>query len=305
MDFQASDIRETGLRSRFSFAALLLAFVFPAAPSASAVSKEIIQMQQQLQTLQEAVESLQKTVDTQTAVLKTLIEQADDNVNSMKAQMAELQRTNGQNLATTDSRFDSVTGQIQALNESLEEAKGRLGKLSDQLAQTQNIIQTLNGGQPQGNGGNPAPGPSGASTAAPNSGNSPSAAAPRSLPNPDSLYKSGLSDYAAGRYELAIQEFQEYLQDYGDTDLAANAQFYVGDSYYIQKKYSEAIEQFNKCLERYPNGSKLAVAQLRKAYALIALGQTQAGERELRSLIKRFPTSHEADLARQRLKRLS
>src|SRR5215469_8779590 len=129
---------ETGLRSRSFLAASLLVFVLQAMPSAFAVSKEIIQMQQQLQTLQEAVESLQKTVDTQTAVLKTLIEQADDNVNSMKAQMAELQRTNGQNLATTDSRFDSVTGQIQAMNESLEEAKGRLGKLSDQLAQTQN-----------------------------------------------------------------------------------------------------------------------------------------------------------------------
>ena len=128
---------------------------------------------------------------------------------------------------------------------------------------------------------------------------------PPSRPNPDSLYKSGLSDYTAARYDLAIQQFQEYLQDFADTDLASNAQFYVGDSYYNQKKYAEAIEEFNKCLERYPNGNKLAVAQLRKAYALIALGKTQAGERELRSLIKRFPTSHEADLARQRLKRLS
>jgi tol-pal system protein YbgF len=306
-ELQASETPETGLRLRFSLASLMLAFVLRPAPSAFAVSKEIIQMQQQLQTLQQAVDNLQKTVDTQTAVLKTLIEQADDSVNSMKAQMAELQRTNGQNLATSNSRFDSVTGQIQALSESLEEAKGRLGKLSDQLTQTQNIIQTLNGGQPQGNGTNSAPGPNGASSAAPNSGSVATGGAgpPRSLPDPDSLYKSGMTDYSGGRYELAIQEFQEYLQDYGDTDLASNAQFYVGDSYYIQKKYSEAVEQFNKCLERYPNGSKLAVAQLHKAYALVALGQTQAGERELRSLIKRFPSSHEAELARQRLKKLS
>lgn len=294
------------MRSRFSLAALLLVFVLQPAPSALAVSKEIIQMQQQLQTLQQAVDGLQKTVDTQTAVLKTLIEQANDNVNSMKAQMADLERTNGQSLATTNSRFDSMTGQIQALSESLEEAKGRLSKLSDQLAQTQNIIQTLNSAQSQANGANSAPGQNPGSTTAPGAGSAPtSPGPPPSLPNPDSLYKSGLSDYAAGRYDLAIQEFQEYLQDYGDTDLASNAQFYVGDSYYIQKKYAEAIEQFNKCLERYPNGNKLAVAQLRKAYALIALGKTQAGERELRSLIRRFPTSHEADLARQRLKRLS
>jgi tol-pal system protein YbgF len=295
------------LKSRSSFAALLLVFVLEAVPPAFAVSKEIIQMQQQLQTLQQAVDGLQKTVDTQTAILKTLIEQANDNVNSMKAQMAELQRTNGQNLATSNSRFDSMTGQIQALGESLEEAKGRLSKLSDQLAQTQNIIQTLNSGQQQQNGANPAPGQNGAPATTPGTESAPPQPNPprASLPNPDSLYKSALSDYAAGRYDLAVQEFQEYLQDYGDTDLASNAQFYVGDSYYIQKKYQEAIDEFNKCIERYPNGNKLAVAQLRKAYALIALGKTQAGERELRSLIKRFPNSHEADLARERLRRLS
>ena len=294
------------MKSRSSLAALLLVFVLQAAPAARAVSKEIIQMQQQLQTLQQAVDGLQKTVDTQTAILKTLIEQANDNVNSMKAQMADLQRTNGQSLATTNSRFDSVTGQIQALSESLEEAKGRLSKLSDQLAQTQNIIQTLNAAQAQQNGANPAAGQPAGATTVPGSG-SPSAQPnpPPPLPDPDSLYKSALGDYAAGRYDLAVQEFQEYLKDYGDTDMASNAQFYVGDSYYIQKKYEEAIDQFNKCIERYPNGNKLAVAQYRKACALIALGRTQAGARELRSLIKRFPNSHEANLARQRLKRLS
>jgi tol-pal system protein YbgF len=291
------------LKSRFSPAAALLTLAFQPVPFGLGASKEIIQIQQQLQTLQQAVDNLQKTVDTQTAVLKTLIEQANDSVNSMKAQMAELQRTNGQNLATSNSRFDSVTGQIQALSESLEEAKGRLEKLSEQLAQTQNIIQTLNPGQSPP-GGNPAGGQNVAPPDGPNIGSASTGASP-TRPNPDSLYKSGLSDYAAARYDLAIQEFQEYLQDYADTDLASNAQFYVGDSFYNQKKYAEAIEEFNKCLERYPNGNKLAVAQLRKAYALIALGKTQAGERELRSLIKRFPTSHEADLARQRLKKLS
>ncbi|HXJ95815.1 MAG TPA: tetratricopeptide repeat protein [Terriglobia bacterium] len=295
------------MNSRFSLTVALLVFALQPVPSAFGVSKEIIQMQQQLQTLQQAVDNLQKTVDTQTAVLKTLIEQANDSVNSMKAQMAELQRTNGQNLATSNSRFDSVTGQIQALSESLEEAEGRLEKLSDQLAQTQNIIQTLNPAQSPPGGNNPPGGQNGSPPAGPNTGGSSTGAGPPpSRPNPDSLYKSGLSDYSAARYDLAIQEFQEYLQDYADTDLASNAQFYVGDSYYNQKKYAEAIDEFNKCLERYPKGNnKLAVAQLRKAYALIALGKTQAGERELRSLIKRFPSSHEADLARQRLKRLS
>ena len=274
----------------------LLVFEAPAA----AVSREIIQIQEQLDTMQHAVENMQKTVDSQTAVLRTLIEQVNDNVNAMKITIAELQRTNSQNLATSNSRFDAVTSQIQALNESLEEAKTRLSKLSDQMTQTQNIVQTLNTQNAQNAGAtasNPAGGPPVAGA-----GNQP---APPPLPDPETLYKSGLNDYTTGRYDLAIQEFQQYVQAYGDSDLASNAQFYIGDSYYNQKKYDQAVQEYNKCLERYPTGNKLAAAQLKKAYALIALGNTQAGQRELRSLLRRFPHSHEADLARQRLRQLS
>jgi tol-pal system protein YbgF len=212
----------------------------------------------------------------------------------MKATIAELQRTNSQNLATSNSRFDSVASQIQALNESLEEAKTRLSKLSDQMAQTQNIIQTLNNPQTAAGASGTTGGPGVAG-----------AGGPSAAPDPETLYKSGYSDYSSGRYDLAIQEFQQYLQAYGDTDLASNAQYYIGDSYYNQKQYDQAIQEYNKCLERYPSGNKLAAAQLKKAYALIALGNTQAGQLELRSLIKRFPNSHEANLARQRLKQLS
>lgn len=309
------------LKSTLSRALLLLVFAAGAASSGFAVSKEIIQMQQQLDTLQQAVANMQKTVDTQSAIIKTLVEQANDNVNSMKATIAELQRTNEQNLATSNSRFDSMNNQMQALSESLEEAKSRLSKLSDQMVQTQNIIQTLStqpaaqpAGAPGGAPGAAPAGPNGAPVVnSPNGpGNGayaptgyPTAPARQPLPDPDTLYQSGLRDYTAGHYDLAVQEFQQYIQYYGNTDLASNAQFYIGDSYYNQRKYDQAINEYNKCLERYPNGNKLPAAQLKKAYALIAEGKNQAGARELRSLISRFPHSHEADLARQRLRRLT
>ena len=57
-------------------------------------------------------------------------------------------------------------------------------------------------------------------------------------------------------------------------------------------------------LERYPDGNKSSSAQLKKAYALLELQQKQAGVRELRSLIQRYPNTNDANLARQRLKKL-
>ncbi|HEV2492386.1 MAG TPA: tol-pal system protein YbgF [Terriglobia bacterium] len=278
------------------------------APPAFGVSKETIRMMAQLDDLQQAVQNMQRNMDTQTAVLKTLIEQTSDNVTAMKATITELQKTNGENLAKDQNRFDALTSQVQALSESLEEAKARLAKLDDKVAQTQSIIQTLNTPQSQpasgtAAGAQPAPG---ASTSTP--GQTPAAGqdSPRPrVPDANSLYEQGLTYYNSGQYDLAIQAFQQYLQYYSDTDLASNAQFYIGECYYGQGDYKKAIEQYNQCVERYPTGNKLAAAQLKKGYALLELGQTQAGARELRSLVERYPNSREAELARQRLKKLT
>jgi tol-pal system protein YbgF len=274
---------------------LIISLLVARARPGYAVSKEMLQMMQQLDALQQAVQNLQKTVDTQTAVLKTLIEQASDNVNKIKSNMDDLRDSTQKNLATSNARLDSMTTQIQALSESLDEAKSRIGKLGEQLAQTQNIIQTLSApSQPPG-----VP-PSAAAAPGPGGELKPQA----NVPDPDSLYNSGLSYYNGGQYDLAIQAFQDYLRDYGETDRASNAQFYIADSYYIQKNYKSAITEYDKCIERYPQGNKAAAAQLKKGFALIELGEKSAGLRELRSLIDQYPNSREADLARQRLKKL-
>jgi tol-pal system protein YbgF len=253
------------------------------------VSKETLQMMQQLDALQSAVQNLQKTVDTQTAVLKTLVEQANDNVNSMKAVVTDLRTSTQSNLASSGAHFDTMASQMQALSESLEEAKARLSKLSEQMAQLQNIMTTLPsqsnptpGAPPVGPGAPPAP----------------------PVPDADSLYTQGLSYYNGGQWDLSIQSFQEYLKYYKDTDRASNAQFYIGECYYSQGDYSHAIEAYDLCSEKYPAGNKAAAAQLKKGFALLAMDQKSAGIRELRSLVQRFPDSHEADLARQRLKKL-
>ena len=64
------------------------------------------------------------------------------------------------------------------------------------------------------------------------------------------------------------------------------------------------MKDYDKVLEQYPGGSKAAAAQLKKGYALLELGQREAGVRELNSLIARYPRSIEASQARDRLRRL-
>ncbi|MBI4164761.1 MAG: tol-pal system protein YbgF [Acidobacteria bacterium] len=259
------------------------------ATPAHAQKKDTLLLMQRLDTMQQMMINMQKTLDTQTAVLKTLIEQANDNVNSMKVVMEDLRKSTGQNLANNNARFDTMTNEIQSLTSSQEEILARIAKLSEQVAQTQNIIQTLNA---------PPPTPAAGATGDPNQ------PVPPTVPDAETLYKSGLTAFNGGQYQLAVQSFQEYLQYYGSTDLASNAQFYIGEAYYSQGDYAKAIEEYNKCVEQYPKGNKVAAAQLKKGYALLAQDKESSGIRELRSLIQRFPNSREADLARQRLKKL-
>ncbi len=109
---------------------------------------------------------------------------------------------------------------------------------------------------------------------------------------------------ASGKYDLARQEFQDYLKHYGDTDLASNAQFYLGEIAYSQKNYDQAVTEYERVLTNYPKSFKLAPAHLKKGMALIDLGQKTAGVRELRDVVKRFPGTEEERRARAKLKEL-
>ena len=123
-------------------------------------------------------------------------------------------------------------------------------------------------------------------------------------PSADTLYSNGLRDITSGKYDLARGEFQDYLRYYGDTDLASNAQFYLGEIAYTQRNYEQAVEEYDRVLNNYPKSFKLAPARLKKGMALIELGQKNLGIKELREVVKRYPGTEEERRARAKLKDL-
>jgi tol-pal system protein YbgF len=276
-----------------SFVAVLALLVFALCASQTAAAadtkSQLIQIQTQLQLMQDNMARMQQSFDERMGVMKDLLTQQTDNVNKMGISVQNLQKSLGQQTSDAGSKVDQISGQVQALHDSVDELKARLAKVSKQLddmqTQQQNI-STPAGGQPAG-------------------GASPGAAAnlPQAPPA-DQLYNDGLRDYNANKNDLASQEFAQYLQAYGNTDLAGNAQFYLGEIAYRQANYSGAVTAYNKVLDQYPGGNKTAAAQLKKAYALLELGQRDAGVQELRSLISRYPKSPEALQARDRLTKL-
>jgi tol-pal system protein YbgF len=208
--------------------------------------------------------------------------------------------------ANSGARLDTMSTQVQGLSDNLEEIKSRLGKLNQQLVDLQGTIQNIDskisGGAVAPGGTVPTSAPTGSSPQPTGSPTASSSGSP--APNADTLYSNGLRDITSGKYDLARSEFQDYLKYYGDTDLASNAQFYLGEIAYSQRQYSQAVAEYEKVLTNYPKSFKLAPARLKKGMALIELGQKSSGVKELREVVKRYPGTEEERRARARLKEL-
>ncbi len=123
-------------------------------------------------------------------------------------------------------------------------------------------------------------------------------------PPPDVLYNNALRDYNGDKNDLATQEFSDYIKFYPNTDLAGNCYFYLGEIQFRQGNYQQAAQSYDQVLQNFPTGNKTASAQLKKGFALIELGKQDDGVSELRHVIQRYPKSNEAQLARERLRKL-
>jgi tol-pal system protein YbgF len=310
---------------RLAPATLAVAAVLLSVPTpAFAVNKDMIQLQTQIQQLQDAVARLQQSNDERMGVMKDLVQQTTDSVNKMAVALDTLQKQMHVQSEASGKGLETVSGQMQSLNDSVDELKARLAKIDHAIADVQSTQQSM--GARMDNGGSPAPaaapmdtpppaapagktsklspppisaGPS-ASAVPTNAGLPTSAAAPPL----DDLYRTAFSDYNGAKYSLASAEFTDVIKFYPDSNLAGNAYFYLGEIEYKAGRFAAAAKNYDKVIEQYPGNQKIPVSQLRKGESLLALKQNDAGARELRSLIQRYPNSQEALAARSKLNAL-
>jgi tol-pal system protein YbgF len=247
------------------------------------VSKEIVQLQTQVQQLQEQMTAMQRSFDERMGVMNNLVEKDTDAVNKVAAAITALQSTLSKQQGDSGGKLDQLSGQIQALNDTMDEIKARLAAVTKQLQDMQASQQSQAASQ--------------AAAAA-------TAQAQAQAPPPDVLYNNGLRDYNGGNATLASQEFSEYIKYYPNTDLAGNAYFYLGELQFKQGNYQQAVQSYDQVLQNFSSGSKAASAQLKKGFALIELGKQDDGVAELRHVVQRYPRSPEALQARDRLRKL-
>jgi tol-pal system protein YbgF len=268
---------------RFSAVLALLSTLWLAATPVWGANKEMIQLQTQVQQLQEQMTAMQRSFDERMGVMKNLVERDTDAVNKAAASLNALQGTLQKQQGDSAGRVEQLGGQIQSLNDTLDELKARLAKVSKQLEDMQSSQQSLAAQQAQAQA---------------------QQQAQAQAPPPDVLYNNALRDYNGDKSDLAIQEFSDYIKFYPNTDLAGNCYFYLGEIQFRQGNYQQALQSYDQVLQNFPSGTKSASAQLRKGFSLIELGKQEDGVVELRHVIQRYPKSNEALQARERLRKL-
>lgn len=270
-----------------------------------AVSKEMIQLQQSVDQLTQAQQSLRSAVDANNATMRTLIQQATDSVNQLNGKMSLVEKTVQEVQANTGARIDTMTTQTQGLSDNVQDIQARVGKLAQQMNDVQGLLQSidgkLSGGAAPPSSASLAPSSQGATGEDGAGGGNPGAVAPISA---DTLYQNALRDFTGGRYDLARQEFSDYMTNFPTNDLSSNAQFYLGEIDYAQGNYKVAIGEYTKVITQYPRSFKVAASQLKKAQAEVKLGNKQAGIRDLHEVVRKYPGSDEARQAQARLREL-
>jgi tol-pal system protein YbgF len=274
----------------------VLVLLLAGAGTAFSQKKEIIQLQRDMAILQEVVRQTERQVGERIAVLENLLHQSLDKTDKLNAALAVLERNLAKQttdvsgpVTTTASRVETVQGQVGALREVMEEIRTRLGRVEQQVGDIKTQVTTL-------------PPPSFGSELPPSDGNA--AAAPGATSG-ETLFNSAFADYTRGNYDLAREQFDQYLRMYGNTVRAPEAQYYVGAIAYQNNAFDEALRQFDMVLERYPVGVISADAQYKKGMALLRLERAEDASREFRAVVERYPNSNVAPAAQGQLDQLS
>ena len=123
-------------------------------------------------------------------------------------------------------------------------------------------------------------------------------ASPTSASN---LYRDAYETLQKGDMEGARRKFEAFLKQYPNTELSDNAQFWIGETYYLRKDYERAILEYEKAIVKYPEGDKIPAALFKQALAFLELGDRTTAKNLLKRVIEKYPQSDQAETAKKKL----
>ena len=264
----------------------LLALVALAQPASAAANKEHLQLMAEIRMLQEQNQQLQALLGTLQDTLKVVTTKIDEQSVATRKLMAD------QTLAV-----NNIGDNVRVVRDKTEETNVRISTMSQEIDALRQAIAS----QPPPAVANPAGVVDPAAPAAP-----PPSTPPPTGVSPGRMYEASYDDYTAGRFDLAIQGFQGFIQAFPRLPQAADAQYNIGMSYFNQSKWADARDAFQKTISDYPQASeRVAEAYYKLGQTFERLNQVDNARRAYETLVQKFPTSFSSNQARQALDRLN
>lgn len=259
---------------RFSFWLIVAALPLSALAQSKEQKEKIDRMSAQLEELktelilvQRQTQAMQDTFNKTTGELNTLIVQMSDNISAIRRAQSSISTNSNETIS-----------QVSAMGERMTATNQRMERLSEQFAQIKKLIEDI----------------------------------PK-LPtftqltpgNAEQLFAAAYSDYSRGNFDLALSEFKQYVEIYPSSELADNAQYWIGEILYAQKKLPAAVAEFEKVAVVNPAGDKTAVALYKRGLVLLEMGRKDDAVAQFLVIIKDYAKSSEATLATQQLQQIA
>jgi tol-pal system protein YbgF len=231
------------------------------------MAAQLEELKTELVLLQRQTQTMQDTFNKTMGEMNTLIVQMSDNISAVRRAQSSV--------STTSS--ESVT-QVTAMGERITATNQRMERLSEQFAQLRKLIEDI-----------------------------PKAPTFTQLTpgNAEQLFAAAYSDYSRGNYDLAMSEFKQYVEIFPSSELADNAQYWIGEILYAQKKLPEAAAEFDKVKTVNPNGDKTTAALYKRGLILLEMTRKEEAIVQFQEIFKDYPKTKEGELANQQLQQLA
>ncbi len=274
----------------FVTAALLLS-----AGSSFGASKEQQEMQRDIAQLQDQVRALQSSFDQKMAGLQVLVQQAYDAASKANTNVSVLSSSVGSSLerelrqsltpvAGLVAKVDNTNNDVAEVRNQVQDLNASINRIQQILTDMNNAMKVLQ------------------APAAPPPSAGPSIGGSAPPPPADGLFTGAVGDENAGRFDMALSGYQQFLKYYPDNPNAIRAQYNIGNTHYTQQKYDVAAADFDAVITKYPDDSTIVPqAYFMKGMALKNTNKPEA-RRAWQALITKYPRSDVAAQAREQLR---
>lgn len=260
-------------------AALLATFLVFARSSPSEAGKgekeAIDKLTSEVVVLERQIRDLQDSVARSNGQTVTLITQVSDSVSVATREIAKIQSALADTQVKVTGSLSNFDSRFLALDSGLRSVNERLGKTLDQVSSLRTAITSA---QAQQHNIDPT--------------------------DPVQLFSAAYGEYLKGNYQLAIDQFRQYVTRFPSLESADDAAYWMGDALNSLGKPQEALAELDALITNYPRGDRVAAARLKRGLILLLLNQNEAGVAELRRLIDSSPDSPEAVSAKERLEQM-